>query len=99
RVFHVTGVQTCALPILLRHALLPVCLLAALPTLAEARGFDVRDLVSLERVSSPVLAPDGRSVVFAQRSVDAGLKATTALYARNQIGSASCSEIGVGAGA
>lgn len=67
----------------LRHALLPICLLAALPALADARGFDVRDLVKLDRVSSPLLAPDGRMVVFAQRSVDEGLKATTALYARN----------------
>ena len=67
----------------LRHALLPICLLAALPALADARGFDVRDLVKLDRVSSPLLAPDDRMVVFAQRSVDEGLKATTALYARN----------------
>ncbi|MGJ4730031.1 prolyl oligopeptidase family serine peptidase [Luteimonas sp. SDU101] len=68
---------------MLRHALLPVCLLAALPALADARGLDVRDLVRLDRVSSPLLSPDGRAVVFAQRSVDEGLKATTALYARN----------------
>ncbi|TWT18559.1 S9 family peptidase [Luteimonas marina] len=67
----------------LRHALLPICLLAALPALADARGFDVRDLVRLDRVSSPALSPDGGVVVFAQRSVDADLKATTALYARN----------------
>ena len=67
----------------LRHALLPLCLLAALPSLADARGFGVRDLAALDRVSSPVLSADGRVVVFAQRSVDADLKATTALYARN----------------
>jgi len=67
----------------LRHALLPICLLAALPALADARGFDVRDLVKLDRVSAPTLSPDGHVVVFAQRSVDADLKATTALYARN----------------
>ena len=67
----------------LRRALLPLCLLAALPALADARGFDVRDLVKLDRVSSPTLSPDGHVVVFAQRSVDADLKATTALYARN----------------
>ena len=66
-----------------RHALLPICLLAALPALADARGFDVRDLVRLDRVSSPLLSPDGRVVVYAQRSVDDALKATTALYARN----------------
>ena len=68
---------------MLRHALLPICLLAALPALAEARGLDVRDLVKLDRVSSPLLSPDGHVVVFAQRSVDAELKATTALYARH----------------
>ncbi len=68
---------------MLRHALLPICLLAALPALADARGLDVRDLVRLDRVSSPLLSPDGRVVVFAQRSVDDELKATTALYARN----------------
>ena len=68
---------------MLRHAFLPICLLAALPALADARGFDVRDLVRLDRVSSPLLSPDGRVVVYAQRSVDDALKATTALYARN----------------
>ncbi|MGY1410365.1 MULTISPECIES: prolyl oligopeptidase family serine peptidase [unclassified Luteimonas] len=68
---------------MLRHALLPICLLAALPALVDARGFDVRDLVQLDRVSSPLLSPDGHVVVFAQRSVDAELKATTALYARH----------------
>jgi len=68
---------------MLRYALLPICLLAALPALAEARGLDVRDLVKLDRVSSPLLSPDGHVVVFAQRSVDAELKATTALYARH----------------
>ena len=68
---------------MLRHALLPICLLAASPALAEARGLDVRDLVRLERVSSPALSPDGRMVVFAQRSADAELKAETALYARH----------------
>ena len=67
----------------LRRALLPFCLLAALPALADARGLDVRDLVKLDRVSSPTLSPGGRVVLFAQRSVDADLKATTALYARN----------------
>ncbi len=67
----------------LRHAWLPICLLAALPALADARGFNVQDMVRLDRVSSPTLSPDGHVVVFAQRSLDAELKATTALYARN----------------
>src|SRR5690606_1207659 len=70
-------------PMSLRHALLPLCLLAALPSPADARGFGVRDLAALDRVSSPVLSADGRVVVFAQRSVDGDLKAGTALYARN----------------
>ena len=43
----------------LKSALLPLCLLAALPSLAAARGLDVRDLQKLDRVSSPVLSPDG----------------------------------------
>ncbi|MEL1263722.1 S9 family peptidase [Pseudoxanthomonas putridarboris] len=68
----------------LKSALLPLCLLAALPALAAARGFDVRDLATLDRVSSPVLAPDGRAVVFAKRQMDAGVtKATTSLWVRN----------------
>jgi dipeptidyl aminopeptidase/acylaminoacyl peptidase len=69
---------------MLRTALLPLCLLAALPAMADARGFDVRDMAALDRVSSPTLAPDGRLLVFAQREVDfdAG-KASTALFTRN----------------
>jgi dipeptidyl aminopeptidase/acylaminoacyl peptidase len=68
----------------LRTALLPLCLAALLPLQADARGFTVHDLVKLDRVSSPVLSPDGRVVVFAQRSMglDSGA-ASTALYARN----------------
>jgi len=54
----------------LRIALLPLCLLAALPAAAATRGFDVRDMVALDRVSSPVLSPDGSVVVFAQRRMD-----------------------------
>src|SRR5690606_36712347 len=45
--------------------------------------FEVRDLVRLDRVSSPLLSPDGHVEVFAQRSVDADLKGTSALYARH----------------
>ena len=69
-----------ALPML---GLLPLCLLAALPAQA-ARGFDVRDMVALDRVSSPVLSPDGNVVVFAQRQMDKEVtKATTGLWMRN----------------
>ena len=43
----------------------------SLPAVAHAeRGFEVRDLAKLDRVSAPVLSPDGRKVVFAKRVVD-----------------------------
>jgi dipeptidyl aminopeptidase/acylaminoacyl peptidase len=67
----------------LRHALLPLLLAAALPSLANAapRGFDVRDLATLDRVSAPTLSPDGRKLVFAKRVVDfAANKAATSLW-------------------
>ena len=49
-----------------------------------ARGFDVRDLQKLDRVSSPVLSPDGSTVVFAKRIVDADVvKASSSLWVRN----------------
>ncbi len=64
-----------------RTALLPLCLLLALPTLASAKGFDVRDLASIDRHSSPTLSPDGRKLVFAKRSIDDKLeKASTGLW-------------------
>ncbi|MFT3669162.1 MAG: S9 family peptidase [Pseudoxanthomonas sp.] len=68
----------------LKSALLPLCLLAALPSLAAARGLDVRDLQKLDRVSSPVLSPDGSTVLFAKRVVDADVvKASSSLWVRN----------------
>ncbi|RYZ73090.1 MAG: S9 family peptidase [Lysobacteraceae bacterium] len=68
----------------LRIALLPLCLLAAFPATAATRGFEVRDMVALDRVSSPVLAPGGGVVVFAQRQMDKEVtKATTGLWTRN----------------
>ncbi|MBD9468610.1 S9 family peptidase [Pseudoxanthomonas sp. PXM01] len=68
----------------LKSALLPLCLLAALPSLAAARGLDVRDLQKLDRVSSPTLSPDGSTVVFAKRIVDADVvKASSSLWIRN----------------
>lgn len=66
-----------------RHAILPLALLLACGSTnaLAARGFDVRDLASLDRVSSPTLSPDGRRVVFAKRVVDmAANKSSTALY-------------------
>lgn len=56
-----------------RRALLPLMLAAALSPLsvsAAPRGFEVRDMATLDRVSSPTLSPDGRRVVFAKRVVD-----------------------------
>jgi dipeptidyl aminopeptidase/acylaminoacyl peptidase len=65
-----------------RHALLPIVLLLALPALAiAARGFEVRDLVKLDRYSSPTLSPDGRKLVFAKRVLDEKSgKASTSLW-------------------
>jgi len=65
-----------------RPALLSLALLAALPTAAQAaRGLDVRDLATLDRVSAPTLSPDGRKVVYANRVVDfAANKSSTALW-------------------
>jgi dipeptidyl aminopeptidase/acylaminoacyl peptidase len=67
----------------LRHALLPLCLLAALPSLANARGFEVRDMVKLDRVSAPLLTGNGAQVVFTKRVVDADLKASSSLWIRD----------------
>ncbi len=69
---------------MLRNALLPLCLLAALPAMADARGFDVRDMAALDRVSSPTLSPAGQVLVFAQREVDFDTgKSETGLFSRN----------------
>ena len=69
-----------------RTALLTLCLIAALPAVADARGLEGRDLAALERVSSPTLSPDGRHLVFAQRSIDLEAdSSTTALYVRNLV--------------
>lgn len=60
-----------------RHAILPLVLLIALPSLAvAARGFEVRDMVRLDRYSSPTLSPDGRRLVFAKRVIDDALEKT-----------------------
>ncbi|KFN51029.1 alpha/beta hydrolase family protein [Arenimonas composti] len=66
-------------------ALFPALLLAALTPLAHAedarRPFDVRDLVTLERVGSPTLSPDGRRLVVTVRQVDFDAnKASTGLW-------------------
>ncbi|MBO9716017.1 MAG: S9 family peptidase [Pseudoxanthomonas sp.] len=53
-----------------------------------ARGFDVRDMQRLDRISSPVLAPDGGLLVFAKREMLGGSgedlgKASTSLWVRD----------------
>lgn len=66
-----------------RHALLPLALMLACASsqALAARGFEVRDLAKLDRVSSPTLSADGRRVVFAKRVVDfAANKASTSLW-------------------
>ncbi len=69
----------------IRHALLPLALALALPSVADAaRGFEVRDMAYLDRHSSPTLSPDGRVLVFAKRVVDKSTnKASTSLWMRN----------------
>ncbi|MFL6591288.1 MAG: prolyl oligopeptidase family serine peptidase [Luteimonas sp.] len=65
-----------------RHALLPLALLLAWSSSAMAeRGFQARDLATLDRYSSPTLSHDGRKLVFAKRVVDYDAnKASTALW-------------------
>ncbi|MER2177614.1 MAG: S9 family peptidase [Stenotrophomonas maltophilia] len=66
-----------------RYALLPLCLLTAMPSLAATRGLDVRDMIALDRVSSPLLTADGGNVIFAKRVVGTDSKASTGLFIRN----------------
>ncbi|WDS36361.1 S9 family peptidase [Pseudoxanthomonas sp.] len=68
----------------LRPAVLSLALIAALPAAAAERGFDVHDMVKLDRYSSPVLSPDGARLVFAKRVMNAEVtKASSALYLRD----------------
>jgi len=71
-----------------RLALLPLALACALPLTAHAdRGFTVRDMVKLDRYASPALSPDGKTVVFAKRVMNAEqTKASTALWAEPAAG-------------
>src|SRR5262245_53939029 len=67
----------------LRHAVLPLLIAGALPSLdaAAARGFGIPDLATLDRVSAPTLSPNGRQLVFAKRVVDFGAnKSSTSLW-------------------
>ena len=69
------------------HVVLPLALLLAVPSLVVAeRGFQPRDLATLDRYSSPVLSPDGRQLVFARRVVDFDTdKAATSLWIENLV--------------
>ena len=44
--------------------------LAATNALAEPRGFTVEDMVGMERIGNPVLAPDASRVVYTVRATD-----------------------------
>ena len=65
-----------------RHALLPLALLALWSSSAfAARGFEARDLETMDRFSAPTLSPDGHKLVFAKRVVDyAANKSSSALW-------------------
>src|SRR3546814_4160907 len=68
-------------PMKASHFALPLALLIAMPSLAATRGFEVRDMVNLDRYSSPTLSPDGRRLVFAKRVLDGESgKASTSLW-------------------
>ena len=66
----------------LRPALIALLLPALLPAASQAaRPFDARDMVTLDRVSSPTLSPDGRKLVVAVREADfEANKASTGLW-------------------
>jgi dipeptidyl aminopeptidase/acylaminoacyl peptidase len=67
----------------LRPSLIAVLVLSSLSPLSAhaARGFDVRDLATVERISEPHLTADGQRAVYAVRQVDyAANKASTGLW-------------------
>jgi dipeptidyl aminopeptidase/acylaminoacyl peptidase len=47
-----------------------LALAVAAPAVAASHPFDVHDLVMMERVSDPALAPDGRTIAFQVRETD-----------------------------
>lgn len=73
----------------LHFALLPAVWLLAAPVSAQSpRGFDVRDMVKLDRYSAPLLSADGRRVVFAKSVLDTDQsKRSTSLWV-GDVGSA-----------
>lgn len=46
------------------------CVASTAPAFADTQPFDVRDLISFDRLSEPTVAPDGGSVVFTMSSLD-----------------------------
>ncbi len=69
-----------------RLALLPLLVAAAIPLAASAapHGLQPRELVSMDRFSSPLLTPDGKTLVYARRVVDFDAnKAAAALWAQD----------------
>jgi dipeptidyl aminopeptidase/acylaminoacyl peptidase len=73
----------------LRQALLPLMVAAALPLAAVAapHGLQPKELATLDRFSSPVLTPNGKTLVFARRVVDFdGNKSSTALWVQDVAG-------------
>ena len=66
---------------MLRCLTTSILALSVASAIAAPRGFTAEDLVALDRVSSPVLSPDGKSVVFSLRVADvAANRATSALW-------------------
>jgi dipeptidyl aminopeptidase/acylaminoacyl peptidase len=66
-----------------RYALLPLALMLVWSSSAASatRGFQARDLETLDRYSSPALSHDGHKLVFAKRVVDFDAnKSSTALW-------------------
>jgi dipeptidyl aminopeptidase/acylaminoacyl peptidase len=47
-----------------------LALIVAAPVLAASHPFDVHDLVMMDRVSDPALAPDGKTIAFQVRETD-----------------------------
>ncbi len=63
-------------------------LLLAMGAQAAPRGLTAEDLVALDRVSAPILSPDGKRVVYALREADvAENKAVTSLWIQSVDGS------------
>jgi len=64
-------------------ALLCTALSVATPALAQPRGLDVRDMVALDRVSSPRLSPDAGMLAMVQRRRNAEGKYESGIYLRH----------------